>query len=207
MARYTHVVFDIDGTLVDTQYAVLNGLRDTMKVLTGRDMEMSELLFSFGIPGEVTLGKLGVEDTKAGILEWNVHIRKYREHVKLFDGMEALMEALAGINIGIVTSKAVFEYEEEPSMALIRPYVGTAVCADHTEKHKPEPDPLLRYMELTGARQDEILYIGDSIYDELCAHSAGVDFALATWGAVDKTLKAEWKPEKPMDIAGIVTGK
>lgn len=206
MARYTHVVFDIDGTLVDTQYAVMNGLKDTMKVLTGRDYEMGELMFAFGIPGETTLSMLGIEDTKAGILEWNVQLRKYRDRVGLFEGVEALMEALEGVNIGIVTSKAVFEYEEEPSMALVRPHVGTAICADHTDKHKPEPDPLLKYMELTGAKKDEILYIGDSKYDEMCAHSAGVDFALATWGAVNKELPAEWKPAKPIDLAKIVLG-
>ena len=206
MARYKHVVFDIDGTLVDTQYAVMNGLKDTMKVLTGRDYEMGELMFAFGIPGETTLSMLGIEDTKAGILEWNVQLRKYRDRVGLFEGVEALMEALEGVNIGIVTSKAVFEYEEEPSMALVRPHVGVAICADHTDKHKPEPDPLLKYMELTGAKKDEILYIGDSKYDEMCAHSAGVDFALATWGAVNKELPAEWKPAKPIDLAKIVLG-
>ena len=204
MARYAHVVFDIDGTLVDTQRAVLTGLQDTMKALAGRDMSYEELLFSFGIPGEATLKMLGIEDTKAGILEWNAHIRKYREFVDLFPGVEALFGALAGVKIGIVTSKAVFEYEEEPSLGKIRHKVDVAVCADHTEKHKPEPEPLLKYMELTGAKPGEVLYIGDSKYDEMCAHAAGVDFALATWGATDQTLPAEWKPAEPMEIANIV---
>ena len=206
MARYTHIVFDIDGTLVDTQYAVLTALRDTMKVLAGRDMEMSELLFSFGIPGEATLAQLGIADTKAGILEWNRHIRKYRDAVKLFDGIAELMDALDSLSIGIVTSKAVFEYDEEPSLHAIRHHVGAAVCADHTEKHKPDPDPILKYMELTGAKREEILYIGDSVYDQRCAHGAGVDFALAMWGAINKELEAEWKPEKPLDLKNIIMG-
>ena len=204
MAKYTHVVFDIDGTLVDTQHAVLSGLKDTVKVLLGRDMEIPELLFSFGIPGETTLAILGVADTKAGILEWNRHIKEYRDSVQLFDGVAELFDALSGVSIGIVTSKAVFEYEEEPSLQALRPYVGTAVCADHTEKHKPDPDPLLKYMELTGAKKEEILYIGDSKYDEMCAHGAGVDFALAVWGAVDRSLPAEWKPEKPLELKKII---
>ena len=204
MARYTHVVFDLDGTLVDTQYAVMHGLQDTMKALTGRDYGMEELMFAFGIPGEATLAQLGIEDTRAGILEWNVHIRKYRDQVGLFNGVKEMFGALEGVSIGIVTSKAVFEYEEEPSLAAIRPLVGVAVCADHTEKHKPEPDPLFKYMELTGAKKEEILYIGDSMYDEMCAHSAGVDFALATWGAVNKELKAEWKPGSPLELVRIV---
>lgn len=206
MARYSHIVFDIDGTLADTQYAVLTGLHDTMLALTGRDMDMSEVLFSFGRPGEAILAQLGIADTKAGILEWNRHIRKYRDSVKLFDGIVELIDALSGLNIGIVTSKAVFEYDEEPSLHAIRSRIGTAICADHTEKHKPDPDPLLKYMELTGAERKDILYIGDSVYDQRCAHSAGVDYALATWGAINKELEAEWKPEKPLDLKEIILG-
>lgn len=207
MARYSHVVFDIDGTLVDTRFAVLSGLRDTMKALTGREMAMEELIFSFGIPGEEALRILGAEDTKAGLMEWNAHILKYQKHSVLFDGITGVFGALEGVNIGVVTSKAVFEYEAEPALAPIRGLVGTAVCADHTEKHKPEPEPLLKYMELTGAKREDILYVGDSVYDQRCARSAGVDFALATWGATDRELPAEWKPETPMGLAGIVLGQ
>ena len=206
MARYTHIVFDIDGTLVDTQQPILTALKETMLELAGKDMAISELLFTFGIPGEEGLRQLGIEDTKAGILVWNEHIRLYRHLMVLFPGVMELISALNGINIGIVTSKAVFEYEEEPALQPIRPIVCAAVCADHTEKHKPEPDPLLKYMELTGAKREEILYIGDSKYDEMCAHAAGVDFALAMWGAVNKDLPAEWKPETPGDLKEIILG-
>ena len=206
MARYTHVVFDIDGTLVDTQFTVLSALRDTMKALAGKDMEMEELIFSFGIPGEETLRILGIEDTRAGILEWNRHILKYQSRSVLFEGIADVFSALKDVHIGIVTSKAVFEYEIEPALQPIKGMVGTAVCADHTEKHKPEPDPILKYMELTGAKREEDMYIGDSVYDQRCADAAGVDFALAMWGATNKELPARWKPERPVDLAEIVLG-
>ena len=65
------------------------------------------------------------------------------------------------------------------------------MCADDTVEHKPASGPLLKYMELSGAEKEEILYIGDSVYDSKCAENAGVDFALAVWGSHTKTTPRE----------------
>lgn len=204
MARYKHIVFDIDGTLIDTQYAVQTALKETVKNWLGKDMSYEELLFSFGIPGDTTLRKLGVSDPVAALAEWNRHIGKNRHTIVMFPGTEEMMEKLDGVSIGVVTSKNSREYHDDFMYFPISKYVGTAVCADHTEKHKPDPEPLFKYMELTGAKPEEVLYVGDSIYDCNCAHAAGIDFALATWGAVNKEIESEWYPEKPEDIPGIV---
>ena len=57
------------------------------------------------------------------------------------------------------------------------------VCADDTVRHKPDSEPLLYYLEQTGCQGDELLYIGDSVYDRQCAAGAGTAFGLAGWGA------------------------
>lgn len=203
MARYRHIVFDIDGTLIDTQYAVQSALRDTVRNRTGRDMSFDELLFSFGIPGLTTLGMLGLPDPEAALVEWNEHIGEYREHITVFPGIEELLNALEGVSVGVVTSKNSGEYRDDFMCFPISRHIALAVCADHTEKHKPDPDPLLKYMELTGAQPGEVLYVGDSIYDQRCARSAGVDFALATWGAT-RDMDAEWKPAAPGELLAVM---
>ena len=74
------------------------------------------------------------------------------------------------------------------------------ICADDTEKHKPNPEPLLKYMELSKTNNDDILYIGDSTYDMQCANSANVKFAFAKWGNKYQTLNADFVLEKPSDL-------
>ena len=58
--RYKHIVFDLDGTLIDTERAILPSLRDTLEELTGRHYEEQALTFALGITGADALERLGI---------------------------------------------------------------------------------------------------------------------------------------------------
>lgn len=206
MRRYDHIVFDIDGTLIDTKNAVMHGLQDAMCELTGRKIEIEQLLFSFGIPGEDALRILGMPDPKAALVVWNRHIRKYWDTIGVFSGIRETLNRLAesGISIGIVTSKTRQEYEVEFCRFDISRLLSSAVTADDTARHKPEPEPLIKYMQLTGAQPAGTLYVGDSEYDMRCAKAAGVDGALALWGAVNKGVESVWRLETPAALLRIM---
>ena len=62
---YQHVVFDVDGTLIDTEQPVLTALQMTVRELLHREMTLSELKFSYGIPGHEVLVMLGAPDPDA----------------------------------------------------------------------------------------------------------------------------------------------
>ena len=86
-------------------------------------------------------------------------------------------------------------------------FFRVVVCADDTERHKPHPDPMRFYMGRTRAQTNEILYIGDSVYDYGCASSTGVDFGLAVWGA--KTTEGREATHffaQPREIIELLTG-
>lgn len=207
MKRYDHIVFDIDGTLINTENAVFSGLKDTLQEVLGVEKTTEELLFTFGIPGEQALGMLGVKDPKAALLTWNKHIHKYWHTIDVFPGMREALAAIAATNtgsMGIVTSKNRKEYEVEFCRFDISRYLTVAVTADDTSAHKPEPEPLLKYMELTGASPKRTLYVGDSIYDMRCAAAAGVDHVLALWGAMDKTVEATYRANEPGELISII---
>lgn len=69
--KYKHIVFDIDGTLIDTEYAVLHSLQETIKGLSEREIPCSELRFALGITGTDALKKLEIKDTSYAIELWD----------------------------------------------------------------------------------------------------------------------------------------
>lgn len=207
--KYKHIIFDIDGTLLDTEFAGLHSLQDTARVYLNRHIPIEELTFALGIPGEVTLANLGIEDTEGANQYWNDRLLKYQQHVGLFDGISNMLDVLHrnGYGLGIVTSKTREEYETDFVPHGISHYFDIVICVEDSAKPKPNPEPLLAYLERAHISTKEAVYIGDTGYDSRCAHSAGVDFGLALWGCHNPNqIKSEYQFETP-DIIALEYGK
>lgn len=200
--KYRNIVFDIDGTLIDTEYAVLHSLQDTVRVLSGKEIPCSELTFALGITGADALKKLDIKNIPHAIKLWDKNMCRYTDTVTVFDGITELLENLLRLDceMGIVTSKTRKEFEHDFCQFGINHYFKTIVCADDTKEHKPNAAPLLKYAELSRTDYGKVLYIGDSEYDSKCAESAGIAFALAVWGSHSRLIKANYFLEKPADL-------
>lgn len=198
---YKEIVFDIDGTLINTENAVLNSLKDTLTEVLNKTFDVSELTFALGITGVKALEKLNVEDIPSAIDLWNINMNKYRNYISIFDEIEIVLNELKyKYNLGIVTSKTREEFDLDFSCFGLNDYFKTVICADDTTNHKPNPEPLLKYMKIANVSNNEIIYIGDSIYDMYCAKSSLVDFAFAKWGNKTQTLDAKYVLNSPLDI-------
>lgn len=200
--RYTHIAFDIDGTLTNSEYACIRSLQDTLKLLTGSAPAWEELAFALGIPGEDALIRLGLPDLPGALRLWEEQLRKHWDTVTLFSGIPELLEELKrrGCKLGVVTSQTREEYAEGFAPLPIARYFTTLIRADDAPGHKPSPIPLLTYMELAGCRPSELLFVGDREGDLRCARGAGVDFALAGWGNPNGQMDADYRLEKPEDL-------
>lgn len=203
--KYKHIVFDVDGTLVDTEYAVLHSLQRIVEHFTKIKPELHELTFALGIPGKYALEKYNITDSDAMKI-WIKYLHEYDDKINVFGGMKEVLKNLKtqGLKLGVVTSKDRKEFEIQFTKFGIRDFFDVTVCVDDTTEHKPFPAPLYKYMELSGAEKDEVLYIGDSEYDMRCAHGAGIDFALAGWGCKGRKIEAEYYPQIPSDILSII---
>ena len=200
--KYTHIVFDVDGTILDTEEAVLKSLQRTLEEI-GIKKEIHELTFCLGITGQAALEYLGVLHMEEVLNRWVIHLKECRDLIGVFDGMVPLLEKLKarGCTLGIVTSRLTKEYEADFDAFGLLGYFDTAVCVEDTELHKPSGEPMECYVRKTGAKKEEVLYIGDSRYDMECAKNAGVDCALALWGAASvKHIRADYYFPAPASI-------
>lgn len=186
---YRHIVFDIDGTLIDTEKTGVLSLIDTVKDLMGQDLPYSEAYKFFGIPSSKVGDILGYRGTEDFGEVWEQNFIRLSDMIRPFDGVAEMLAAIkaAGRGTGCVTSRNRFEFNKDIHLAKLLPFLDHTVCAEDTVLHKPNPDPLLKYISLAeealGSRIDpsECVYIGDTMHDYQCAASAGVDFALADW--------------------------
>ncbi len=204
---YNYIIFDIDGTILDTETAVLSSLQKLLFEELNRNFSFEDLRFALGIPGEVTLNKLGITNLLESNEKWNRYFKEYFHSVKVFDYIKDTLIKLKemGISTGIVTSKTNEEFINDFVPFGLTNYFELIVCADDTEKHKPNPDPILKFIELSGADKSKTIYVGDTKYDMECAASAGIDFALALWGAKSSTgINANYILKNPKQILELI---
>lgn len=203
----TTLIFDIDGTILNNEEAVLQSLQQILKE-EGKEYPTDALRFVLGIPGIEALEKLEIDDVERVHLKWCEVELDYSKEVKVFPDLENVLLKIAErpIRTGIVTSKTRQELIDGFVPFGLNSIFEEIICATDTEHHKPHPEPLLTCLERLQVKQSEAIYIGDSIYDLQCAKSAGVKFALALWGS--KTTKgyeeADFILTEPKDILDLI---
>ncbi len=205
MSNYNHIVFDVDGTLVDNEYAILCGLYSTL-LKSNIQFQADSLSFVLGIPSKDALNQLGINDPAIEKL-WNKQIKEMAIPVQLFEDIEETLIKLKSLNIslGIVTSKTKQEYIDGVQDLGIDRYFDTFIFSEMTSKHKPSAEPLLKYMEMTKSKPSEILYVGDSHSDKECASNAEVDFAAIQWGSPRiKKLTGHYDLITPFDLLKVI---
>ena len=194
MKRFDHVVFDVDGTLADTEESVLSSLVQIVQEETGKTLPRHELEFALGIPGKDALEKLGIY-SQATLNRWCQVAASFKSTISLFPG---LLEV-------IVSSRARDEYTDEIAPLGFDKFFEHIILVEDTTEHKPAPAPMLEYLRRTGANPGNVVYVGDTVYDEQCATSAGVSFARAAWGSHQDIPNATYNLKTPNDLLTLTT--
>lgn len=204
------VLFDLDGTLIDTNQLVIESFQYTLKLHLGRDVPASEIVPTFGRPLIEGLRHFSLEHAEEMLRTY----RRYNESrhdatTTLIPGVHETLAALkkAGLALVVVTSK-------RRSLALrglrlfnLDAYMDAIVTPEDTARHKPEPDPVLRALALVGEDPRHGLMVGDSPLDLACARAAGTYTAAALWSILPREALLAERPDfllkKMTDLLGI----
>lgn len=183
---FKHFVFDLDGTLIDTEKAVLNTWVQTLREY-GYDFTLEDARVVLGVTTEIGLERLKAVVDDDYTTRWQKNYARYADEAEFFDGACKMLAKLKdkGCVLGIVSSRSRNEYDAFFSKFDLNQYFDIVVLEEDTLKHKPNPEPLKKYLELAGANKEECIYIGDMPGDICCANAAGITSGLAKWNGSD----------------------
>ena len=187
MAMFKGILFDNDGTLVDTHDLILSSMRHCTRTVLGVELPEEVLLHKVGQPLAVQMCDFTDDE------ELQVELlRVYREHnhsihddvVAAFPGAKEALARLsgAGVRMGVVTSKVHALAWRGLEITGLAPYLDCCIGADDCVHYKPEPEPVVRGCEAIGLEPAECLYVGDSPYDIHAGNAAGCKTAAVSWG-------------------------
>ena len=183
--KYKAIIYDIDGTLLDTLKMNMYPLMKIIKEETGEDWSFEQVLKFASYPGMKVMEELGVKDQEKTYARWVQYVNEYEEGATLYDGFEDVFKAFDGKIIqAVVSAKTTKQYQIDFVDKGLDQYMQVAILADDTDKHKPDPEPLFECLKRINVKPSEALYIGDALSDYLASQNAHMDFGYAKWGSV-----------------------
>jgi pyrophosphatase PpaX len=201
--RFPVVLFDLDGTLLDSGWMILASMRHATRTVLERDIPEQELLARVGGSG---LGEQmrafdpeRVEDLVAVYREHNEPLHR---EVAACEGVLPVLDRLRaeGRRLGVVTAKRHATVQLAAHALPFLDDLDVIVGWDDTDRHKPHPDPILHALEQLGAAPPDAAYVGDSPFDLTAARAADVFAVAVTWGRIHSSeLLAAEEPDAIVD--------
>ena len=196
--RYGTVLFDLDGTLIDSGAAILASFHHATETVLGRRYADDVVMASVGGHGihrqMAAFDEERVDDLVAAYRAHNIEL--YRD-IRLFAGVEPVLERLRdeGRNLGVVTVKSRMTVELTFELLPLGSYFTVVVNGDDVASHKPDPEGLLAALRQFGTQPADAAYVGDSPFDLQAARAAGMGSIGVTWGGIHGRERLE--PESP----------
>ena len=194
MIRFPVVLFDLDGTVVDSGGIILASMRHATREVLGRDFGDAELMQAVGGPGlEAQMAVFAPEQVDELVRVYRDHNEPLHEELEACAGMEDVLLRLhgEGRRLGVVTAKRRATVELAFARVPLAHLFETVVGGDETEKHKPDPEPLLLAARRMNADPAETAYVGDSPFDIRAAKAAGMYAIAVTWGRIHDRERLE----------------
>jgi pyrophosphatase PpaX len=208
------VLFDLDGTLIDSIELILNSAKHAFVDRDGYVPSDAEWLTGVGIPLETMFRRYARDDADVKAL-----IAKYREYqlahhdrlVRCYDQVVETVDLLraAGHPVAIVTSKTGWLAQRGLDQVGLGRHFEVIIGCDICNRHKPDPEPVFMALDRLGYDPIDAVFVGDSIYDIAAGNAAGVTTIAALWGPFSREDLAASHPthflERMSDLPGLLS--
>jgi pyrophosphatase PpaX len=184
---YPTVLFDLDGTLIDSGAIILASFKHATRTVLGRERPEEELAALVGGAGlREQMGLLDPRRVDELVRAYREHNEPLHEELEAFSGVETVLSRLTrgGRRLGIVTAKRRKTVDLAFAVLPLERYFDAVVTVDMTDRHKPDPEPVQKALELLDALPRETAFVGDSPFDVAAGRAAGVFTIAATWGKI-----------------------
>lgn len=209
-----YVIFDFDGTIINTNDVIFASWNATFEHYLGHTFSREELYSTFGETLEYTIAQRVPGEDGDEVLNYykDFQAAHCEKMVTLFDGVKEMLDCLyeRGYRMAIATSRLRGSYNQYVEMFGLGKYFDVVLTKEDVANHKPHPESCLVALDRLGAKPEECVMLGDTRFDIGCANNAGVDSILVGWNPlVDlEAVKSQGyepkyyleKPEELLDI-------
>jgi phosphoglycolate phosphatase len=193
--RYEAVVFDFDGTLVDTIDLIVASYRAAWTAVDRPVPPLTDILRRIGLPLDGVLAEFG---DGAGVDAMRTAYRErflagLETETRVYGGVPGLLEGLRArdVRLGIATSRKMPSLRRLLAVHGLAGHFATLASRSCVRRGKPHPEMLWLVLEGLGVAPDRTLLVGDTDHDVAMGRAAGVDTCAVAWGAQDEaTLRA-----------------
>jgi pyrophosphatase PpaX len=209
--RFRTVLFDLDGTLVDSAAIILASLRHATQTVLRREISDHELLAAVGGPGlRAQMEALDPDRVDELVDVYSAHNIGLHSELQPCRGILGVVETLhaEGRLLAVVTAKRratlALAFEVLPELGR---WFDVCIGAEDTRRHKPHPDPLLAALARVDETPENAVYVGDSPFDVQAAKAAGVASIAVTWGTIhDRARLEREEPDAVVETAEELLG-
>jgi pyrophosphatase PpaX len=201
------VIFDLDGTLVDSRNADLGALSQALEQMTGERIPLKELSRFFGVSSEEAASQL-VGDRAGELLDRWSHLyhATLADSIRVYPGIKEILREMhaAGMRLGVVTLQTREEMRQTRKVILLDEWVDVWVALDDTLQPKPSPEPVILAIDMLELHPERTVIVGDSIKDMRAGRAAGIGTGAALWGSIEVEQLLAFQPDfifhQPTDL-------
>ena len=184
--RWPVVIFDLDGTLVNSIDLIVTSYQYALRTVVGREWDEAEIRTWIGQSLRGSMERACPEHAEELLRVYSEHNHALTPTMLTgYPGILDLVRSLtsAGVRLGSATSKRAEPAQWALDLTHLSGLMPIIVSHDDVREHKPNPEPLLLAAARLNCEVGEAVYIGDAVVDIVAAHNAGMDCVGVTWGA------------------------